>query len=122
MITQGKWEIVHEFNVRCGNRSTASCGGYSTNKFQDTTRQENIDNAQIICTAINACQEVSKDNPQAVAEAIPAAFEALRKICLEHSNFVFEELAESLGNTNTRILKEAVEQGNKVLRQAGVIK
>lgn len=50
--------------------------------------------------------------------ASKAMYEALKQICLEHSSFVFEELAESLGNTNTRILKDAIEMGVKALAKA----
>ncbi len=51
-------------------------------------------------------------------EASKDMYEALKKICVEHSNFVFEELAEAIGNTNTRILKDTIEAGRQALAKA----
>ncbi len=50
-VTEGKWEVEHGFNVMCGNRSIASCGGYISNARGNTAHKENIANANLIAAA-----------------------------------------------------------------------
>ena len=60
---------------------------------------------------------INDDNAHLIAAA-PDMYEALEAICLEHNSWVFEELAEVLGNTNTRILKDTIEKGKQALTKA----
>ena len=50
-FTKGTWHIEHQFNVYAGERSTAACGGYSSNVGGEQIYNENIANAQLIAAA-----------------------------------------------------------------------
>ena len=49
--TKGQWEVQHSFNVFCGRRVIASCGGYADNWKVDEVHNENIANAKLIAAA-----------------------------------------------------------------------
>lgn len=46
-------------------------------------RAKILANAQLIAVAVNACIKVNPDNPQTVAEALPAMYEALKALMSE---------------------------------------
>ena len=46
--------------------------------------KEMVANAHLIAAAVNACQKVNPDNPQAVAESISAMYEALKNMVERH--------------------------------------
>jgi len=86
-ITKGKWEVtkwvshddVH-VSIDEGSymRFICNCG----NPVADTlpTNPNAEADANIIVTAVNACQSVNQDNPMAVAESIKDMYEALATI------------------------------------------
>ena len=49
--TPGPWEVRYDAMVFCGNRSIASCGGYSSNVNSQAIRLENEANARLIAAA-----------------------------------------------------------------------
>ena len=106
MFTKGKWEAGFNPNVTGPTTPTIQpfCGGgdwpYRTVNMGSETialipaqaKDKTIGrhseplletakgNADLIVSAVNACQEVNPDNPQVVAESIKDMYEALRAI------------------------------------------
>ncbi len=50
-FTRGLWEVRYEFNVFCGNRIVAACGGHANNIDNERVRAENIANAELVAAA-----------------------------------------------------------------------
>ncbi len=86
-ITKGKWEVKYEFNVFCGNRIIAPCGGHANNVDNERVRIENIANAHLIAAAPKMYDALvhiaeywnggSESAVDAIEEAITTAEEAL---------------------------------------------
>ncbi len=51
-FTEGDWVVKHEFNVMCGNRVIASCGGHSDSSNVEKVYEENINNALLISKSL----------------------------------------------------------------------
>ncbi len=51
-FTEGDWVVKHEFNVMCGNRVIASCGGHSDSSNVEKVHEENINNALLISKSL----------------------------------------------------------------------
>ena len=71
--SKGKWGILkehHEIYIQTDKEPVCYC-----HELNST----NLSNANLIASAVNACIEINPDNPQAVAEAIPEIFEALKR-------------------------------------------
>lgn len=49
------------------------------------TKEEELANANLIVTAVNACKEINPDNPQVVAERIKDMYEALKDLAYSTS-------------------------------------
>ena len=81
MTTKGEWTItVHR---PLGNLRIVIKSEHSYDDNDIATIEECLEskaNANLIVSAVNACQKINPDNPQAVAEAIPEMYEALRKL------------------------------------------
>ena len=58
--TKGQWEVQHSFNVFCGRRVIASCGGYADNWKVDEVHNENIANAKLIAAAPDMYEALEK--------------------------------------------------------------
>ena len=80
-IFKGEWKARQESKyestqeIMCGNFCIANVWPGTVDRRED----ECIANANIIVTAVNECQRVNPDNPQAVAESINDMYEALKK-------------------------------------------
>lgn len=82
--TQGEWKATetHIFDetlvsyITCGNFTIAQ----TRLNLPENTVEENDANANLIVTAVNACQSVNPDNPLAAAESIKDMYEALKAL------------------------------------------
>ncbi len=52
-FTEGDWVVKHEFNVMCGNRVIASCGGHSDSSNVEKVYEENINNALLVSKSLD---------------------------------------------------------------------
>lgn len=80
--TKGKWEAYQTEKLP---ERWEVCAGLEGNQGICKTLLDNSippdekrANAQLICSAVNACASVNPDNPQAVAESIKDMYEALK--------------------------------------------
>ena len=68
--TKGEWEVKYEYNVMLGNRSIASCGGYSSNQSDaDKVEMENRANARLISLSPKLYEYVKDKAEQGDKEA-----------------------------------------------------
>jgi hypothetical protein len=72
-ITKGKWKVNEVRGIRIQTKNKCIC-------LLGDTEEQDEDNANLICSAVNACQEINPDNPMAVAESIKEMYEALKAI------------------------------------------
>ena len=77
-VSAGKWEVEDGTQVVVGHRLVANTGGYSDN--YSFPKDANKANATLIVTAVNACKSLNESDPQAVADKIVQAFEALKNL------------------------------------------
>jgi len=78
-ISKGKWEATGTTIMLNGDYRFPLAHVTDPDKPMHTTPTAEA-NANIIVTAINACQEVNPDNPMAVAESIKDMYEAFRQL------------------------------------------
>lgn len=91
MITKGKWEVKYDFNVFSGRRVIASCGGYADNWKADEVHKENVNNAEFIVSACNACKAINEEHPELVAQNIKDMYEALTRIKELSSKYLYKD-------------------------------
>jgi len=80
-ISKGKWEATGTTIMLNGDYRFPLAHVTDPDKPMHTTPTAEA-NADIIVTAINACQEVNQDNPMAVAESIKDMYEFCRELLM----------------------------------------
>lgn len=85
-VTQGRWNYGEATNgLACEISTMRILRQFTRNKsalvVKDVVCERVIEtDANLICTAVNACKEINPDNPQAAAEAIPDMLAALKEL------------------------------------------
>lgn len=77
MYTKGEWKVKEisgtDTIIDSGNK-VAHIAKVNVDNY------DNVGNANLIVSAVNACISINPDNPQAVAESIKEMYEALKEL------------------------------------------
>ena len=121
MITKGTWTVTEYegcLHCRVGAVETTEYGESDVHIAYVGGAKESKANAQIIVTAVNQCKGVNPDNPQAVAESIVEAFEALKYLVDEGTKALEVHGWHGTKIDWERIVSEADRKARHVLAKA----
>ena len=107
MITKGDWKVKEN--------SLLKTRPYMVKEGEQVITNVNSEaNAHLIVAAVNACQKVNPDNPQAAAEALSLMYEALKVATARiHNQIRYEtgEMREQLQKELSQCLSALAAEG-----------